>query len=266
MPLYYNRGKYGRRFKSSYRTRTARKKSNYSKYYIPRPRISRKNQDMALTRATPYFKTGKRSWPKAMTATLPYCEEVTLDAGSNSYALYTFRQNSIWDPNVSGVGHQPYGFDQYGTVYQNWGVKNSRIRVWPAPYVVTDSVPGYFAVIKSQTSTGFVFTSVAHFLEFCSDQNIPVYQFGSFTHDVGNHGKPWADVKNSFNLGKEFGTNTADSNMWGTTTLDIPIAFMEYYHLYVYTVAQNNPSAMNFRVQIDYETIFFNKKIMTESV
>jgi hypothetical protein len=60
-----------------------------------------------------------------------------LNSTSGSVGLQTFRWNSVFDPDLSGGGHQPLYLDQFTAVYDN--------------YVVTDA----WAVIK------FVNTSAA---------------------------------------------------------------------------------------------------------
>lgn len=57
-----------------------------------------------------------------------YVEEFALDPGLGSVASYIFRANGLYDPNFSGTGHQPYGFDQWMTYYNQFTVLGSRIK------------------------------------------------------------------------------------------------------------------------------------------
>lgn len=45
-----------------------------------------------------------------------------LTASGSDYAINTFRLNSIYDPDESGVGHQPYGYDTLEPLYNNYRV------------------------------------------------------------------------------------------------------------------------------------------------
>lgn len=65
---------------------------------------------------------------------MKYSETFTLSL-ANSYQ-YVFNLNSIYDPNRTGVGHQPYGFDQLAGIY-------NRYRVFKTSYVIN----GYSAAV-----------------------------------------------------------------------------------------------------------------------
>lgn len=49
---------------------------------------------------------------------------------SGSLIQYRYRVNSIYDPNMTGVGHQPYGHDTLLGMYRQY-------RVWSCRYTVT---------------------------------------------------------------------------------------------------------------------------------
>ncbi len=56
-----------------------------------------------------------------------YVEEFQLDPGLGTVASYIFRANGLYDPNYTGAGHQPYGFDQWMTYYNQFTVLGSKI-------------------------------------------------------------------------------------------------------------------------------------------
>lgn len=64
-----------------------------------------------------------------------YCDtnfSRTLNAAGSYTAYYVFRGNSPYDPDYTGVGSQPYGFDQLCTaqMYANYSTPASSIRVY----------------------------------------------------------------------------------------------------------------------------------------
>ncbi len=42
---------------------------------------------------------------------------------------YVFRLNSLYDPDLTGTGHQPYGFDQFAALYSRYKVDRVHIDV-----------------------------------------------------------------------------------------------------------------------------------------
>jgi len=42
---------------------------------------------------------------------------------------YAFRLNSMYDPNFSGTGHQPQGYDQMASVYGRYTVYKVRLSI-----------------------------------------------------------------------------------------------------------------------------------------
>lgn len=59
--------------------------------------------------------------PQRMIAKHKYAESVGVVA-VNNLATFQYNLNSIYDPNKSGVGHQPYGRDQYAALYNRYRV------------------------------------------------------------------------------------------------------------------------------------------------
>lgn len=65
--------------------------------------------------------------PQRYITKMKYSESYTLQL-TNSYTQ-VINLNSIWDPNRTGIGHQPYGFDQLAALY-------NRYRVISCKYIV----------------------------------------------------------------------------------------------------------------------------------
>ncbi len=62
---------------------------------------------------------------------LRYAEVVSIStAGSSPTATaYTFRLNSLYDPNYTATGHQPYQYDQLTGIYNNYLVSRADFKV-----------------------------------------------------------------------------------------------------------------------------------------
>jgi len=87
------------------------------------------NNDLWTGRGYVARQTGVLPFPMRYTGRLVYGVNVTLTtAGSvNTPAGYTFVLNSLYDPDYSGAGHQPYQYDLLTTVYSNYIVKSTYI-------------------------------------------------------------------------------------------------------------------------------------------
>lgn len=58
----------------------------------------------------------------------------TLNPGAGgSISVHVFSANGMYDPDVSGSGHQPRGFDQYMAMYDHYCVIGSKITVMVSP-------------------------------------------------------------------------------------------------------------------------------------
>lgn len=72
--------------------------------------------------------------PSSITTKLKYTDEFTLTPGAaGSVATYLFNLNSLYDPNRTGTGHQPYGFDQLAAWYQRYRVYKCSWRIQASP-------------------------------------------------------------------------------------------------------------------------------------
>lgn len=90
------------------------------------PRNTRKNRRSTRRRAR--TRKAKRTTATINRALQPvaqryickmkYAEQIT----TSGLGAYAFNLNSIFDPNRSGVGHQPYGFDTLSTMYNRYRV------------------------------------------------------------------------------------------------------------------------------------------------
>ncbi len=72
-----------------------------------------------------------------MRTTLRYVDSVKLTNTTGALAEYDFRANSIYDPDYSGVGHQPLGRDQFANIYNYYVVLRSRCKF---TYTIDSSV------------------------------------------------------------------------------------------------------------------------------
>lgn len=81
---------------------------------------------------------------------LRYVEEFELTPiVDGKFQQYVFRANSIQDPNLTGVGHQPMGHDQYELLYKSYNVLGSKITAKYFPKGTLNTAMQYCTILKS---------------------------------------------------------------------------------------------------------------------
>lgn len=64
--------------------------------------------------------------PKSMLCKLRYINNFTINPAVGQSGSYIFSSNSIYDPDVTGVGLQPIGYDTYNSLYAHYVVLGSK--------------------------------------------------------------------------------------------------------------------------------------------
>lgn len=137
------------RFKRSVRKRSFRRKSTRSKFSIGqrrgrvvsstvvnklsyrKPKMSKSRLDTLFRYRTPVWKgwsmQAKDGGPQPYTYVKQnYAETVTLGDGALTIPFQEYRTNSVFDPNQTGIGGQPNGFDKMAAMYLNYIVKGCK--------------------------------------------------------------------------------------------------------------------------------------------
>jgi hypothetical protein len=75
------------------------------------------------TTSVPRHVTGTRlGFPAQRNVSLAYVSRHRLTTSTGSVDVQQFRLNSLYDPDLTGAGHQPMGFDQWATYYNHYVV------------------------------------------------------------------------------------------------------------------------------------------------
>jgi len=76
-------------------------------------------------RRVPRLRIG--AFPNTKTLNLRYVENFTLNPGVLGSSVNVFSMNGLFDPNISGTGHQPMFFDNYMAIYGQYRVNRAYI-------------------------------------------------------------------------------------------------------------------------------------------
>lgn len=92
--------------------------------------------------------------PDRILLKLPYYEQIKWSG--NTSAFYDFNLNSVYDPNRTGVGHQPLGYDQWGKLYNRYRVYGVTVRLSATNLA---SVPVRIGMIADNLASGTAYLS-----------------------------------------------------------------------------------------------------------
>lgn len=101
-------------------TRSLESKNNFRAPTVPRGN----SIHQTLLTKNPLFPI--RSFQRGQLYYEPYLQ---LNPGLGSLAQYSFSANGMYDPNTTGTGHQPIGFDQMMALYEQFTVLRAHIKI-----------------------------------------------------------------------------------------------------------------------------------------
>lgn len=133
-----------------------RSKKSKSRKRTFKRRVRRNRRKAVVPKQMSILGTGL---PKMVVVKHKYSQFITMTS-STSVAVQSFSCNGMFDPDITGVGHQPLYFDQFSALYDHYCVIGSRIKLRLTPSTTAD-VPSFFTLSvqddTSQISTDPVF-------------------------------------------------------------------------------------------------------------
>lgn len=94
---------------------------------------------------------------------LKYVSDQIGSTTTTSMGYYQFRANSLFDPDYTGTGHQPMGFDNLAALYSDYRVNAVHIKV--VGLVLTPNACGCIAIGGSAATTIHTVSSLPELLE-----------------------------------------------------------------------------------------------------
>lgn len=160
-------------------------------------------------------------FPARATALLRYNETIALTNTAGLAAHYIFRANSIFDPNFTGTGHQPYGHDSYQAIYNHYKVNYATIVI--TPVYAADGMIG--CTITDDTTVNSSYDNVK---EVKNTVMRPMGANGTPDKIVQYYNKNQVFEENADGCGANFGANPTEGaffDVWvtakDTTTVDV---------------------------------------------
>jgi len=144
-------------------------------------------------RAIPLF-------PARYRGLLRYQDNFNLVSTSGVVSSYVFSCNGLYDPNITGTGHQPAGFDQMMLSYEHYCVSKARImvtfqaataNVYPTVAVSQRAASTPNTVIQQNIEDGLIITERLHPVNVANSvvtisMSTNIAQFGGVTKLLDN--------------------------------------------------------------------------------
>lgn len=198
--------------------------------------------------------------PTKFTTKLRYAFTGTLNPNGITPAVHVFRANSLYDPDQTGVGAQPRGFDQIIAFYDHYVVIHSKITV---KFVNRDSSGPATVGTNANFIVGVDLNDSSDTLNTINDYMEHGYAKYSMlagtsgTRDVVSSTKSFT---NKF-LGRS--KPLSDSQLKGSSTSN-PVE-QGYYHIFANAVGNFDTGPMDIYVVIDYTAVFIEPKDLPQS-
>lgn len=197
--------------------------------------------------------TKKAPLGRMFKATLPYIDyNISLNPpGAGQMAQYFFSANGLYDPNFTGVGHQPLGFDQIMIMYDHYTVIASKITV---TFINEDSTYKQFVGVRLSDQTGTTL-DVTTVLENGMGKSTIVNSKGGNQDMV------------TLTLGcspKKFFSKSLNDNQYKGDALSNP-PDQVFFNVWCAPVAAVDSSSVTVNVRIDYIALFSEPKILNIS-
>lgn len=218
-----------------YAKKTFRKKRNYKKK--PQRRIS-------MFSKSPSYPIGKTFKFKTRYVEFDGALHPTIGTADN----FVYSMNSLFDPDTTGVGHQPLGFDQLMPLYDHYTVIGSRARVNFTNYSDSDSVI-VTSFLKDNAST--------------SQLTNDIIENGKCKYQIlgpSDGGKNQSTMIINCNPTKFFGSKVMSDSKYSGTITTSP-ADQVYLHLHTRsTNTSATPGQVQYCIEIEYIAILNEPK------
>lgn len=101
-------------------------------------------------------------FPKERSVTLKYVDTCVLDVGiAGVIAKHVYSANNIYDPDVTGTGHQPMMHDLWASLYNHYVVSGSKISVKiVSPYTAATTPTIVGCMVNDDTTTPTTWSDV----------------------------------------------------------------------------------------------------------
>lgn len=185
-------------------------------------------------------------FPKTIITKLRYAEYLSLNVSTGALSSNTFSANGIFDPDITGIGHQPLYRDVYAGVYDNYVVIGSEMT----------------ATFITDTATRATLVGV------CGDDNATFSTTATTRSEQNNSEQLWIGANTggsiektltvTYSPQKDLGVDAAGDGSFLATGVGANPADQWYFIVYAQQFASVATQAVLVKVMIEY-TVKFTK-------
>lgn len=191
---------------------------------------------------------------------LRYADNFTLNPTTGVIGVHTFCANGLYDPNITGTGHQPMYFDTYSAIYDQYVVLGSKITIHAAPSTAAAGTAVYFGCLLEDDNSSLATKTTNYMMEqknnrYKTVNSVNYSNLGTSTLVKKFSAKKYygvKDVKDNYDdIGSRVTSNPNDAaffRVWcgpASTTID--------------------PAQYQFNITIDYIVLFSELKEQDQS-
>lgn len=241
MPLQASRARAGK----GSRARKGNKNPKRDKSGITSPSRDFGNDTTIKQASTPLF-------PARTTRRLRYFESVTASMTAGALTAYVFSANGIYDPNITGGGHQCMGFDQIMLSYNHYIVTHAKITVTATNGA---STPTFCCIAVSPSATPL--STIQQLVEY-GGNTIETLESKAISGQT-------RVLQNAVDIKKIQGVqNVVDDPSLRGDAASNPVE-QTYFIVYVWNT-QGSSGSVYFDVIIDFVSIFNEPRVLPQSI
>lgn len=192
-------------------------------------------------------------FPKRVVSTLKYVGQAELTSTAGAVGVYRYSCNGLYDPNITGTGHQPMYFDNLMSIYDHYTVIGSKCTVRFLPATTTQTAGVCAVFINDDTS--LTVNSVLAAAEQTSGTRTQLIN--------GNQGQSVTLVR-TWSAKQTFGGSVlGNDNLQGTSSAN-PTE-QSYYDICYQDLAPATTSKVQFVIELEYTAVFDELKDQPEN-
>lgn len=122
------------------------------------------------------FAKGKNPLPFKLVTKLAYNQQFLLSGAAGATAVRVFDASTLYDPDYTGTGHQPLGFDQIMPMYDHYVVLGSKItcRFAPGTPSMVIGVSGNAVVTPKTDPSHYIEAGATSHMAVVYQANMPI--------------------------------------------------------------------------------------------